>query len=328
MNIVSLALSLVVAFGMFSAKAAQSPTVGDSAKSTAPGANNGNRQPKGLIGAGSPVIVVTPVLLAAQPSASWAAGADMVIADALAGGLKSNTAVTNPSDYAVCNHHIGWQNLVYSTGAYMWDGMLNPVAPFNAEYGHVVWALVDARSGTGNDDLSLDMLQVVTASNDGNALGGTNGFSGDNYTARAVAVKKDGTVVESGTASQEGVRVLVLVQSPLFNNGGTQAGLDQVKSWVMSQGNYSLTYVAEVVGNNATASAASVTVNGGVPSVNLRFMPNGQLSVVAGDTDRTYVLYSTATLPGVWKFAGTLNGTNAVTVQFTNTAMFFKAVAQ
>ncbi len=279
-------------------------------------------------GADAPAVIkVTPVLLAAQPSSSWTAGADKVIADALEDLPLTNTAVVAPTDYATCDYRIGWQNLVYSTSTNMWDGRLNPVAPFNGEYGRVVWALVDAQSVSGNDDLSLDMIEVITASNDGNALGKTIEFVGDNYTPRALAVKKDGTKLVNGPTSGKGKRVLALVKSPLFNIGGTQVGLDEVRDWVASYGVYALTYTAQVVGNDATRSKAKVSTSDVMSLFSLR-LQSDQLSIVGGESDRDYAVYSSATVNGNWRFVGILHGNTVITVPVTGEATFFKAVAQ
>ena len=67
-----------------------------------------------MVAAPSPVITVTSVLLPVKASPSWAAAADKVIAAAKAGTFGTNTTIASPTDYAVCNYSIGWQNLIYS----------------------------------------------------------------------------------------------------------------------------------------------------------------------------------------------------------------------
>lgn len=281
--------------------------------------------------AASAVITVTPIHIAAQPSTSWTSGADQVVADAIAGTLSTNTAVSDPGDYAVCNYRIYWWSLVYSTGTHMWEGVLNPPAPFDQEFGRNVWALVDVRSVSGEDDLSLSMLTVTTSSSDGNVLGSAVSFADKSYTPRAVAVRKDGSMITSGSSTQKGARILVLVKSPLFNVGGTQSGLDQVKNWVNANEVYTLGYEAQVIGDGATKSKASVSTAGSadVKPFGLSISPEGQLSIIGGEANRYYRVYSKTSLPGgTWKLAGVVNGADTIKVPMNGATMFFRAVAQ
>lgn len=282
-------------------------------------------------GAGIATIKITPVLLAAQPSSSWTNGADTLIADALANSINTNIVIANPGDYAVCNNRINWYNLAFSESTPMWDGVLNPPAPWNNEYGHVVWALIDARANSGGDDLSLDSLQVVYASNDGNILSGTNSFETSDYTPRALAVKADGTRITSGTASQKGLRILLLVQSRLFNGGNTQSGLDEIKNWISDYSPYTLTYTAGIIGDEeATRSSSSVTVGGQTPvAPRLSLSRDGILSVILGETDRIYTIQTKSVLNDPWNYLGTISGTNSIGIfMATNVNQFFRAWVQ
>jgi YD repeat-containing protein len=282
-------------------------------------------------GTGSATVKIVPVLLAAQPSPSWGTGVDALIADLLENMINTNAAVAGPGNYVICNQRISWYNLALSQSTPMWDGILNPPVPWNSEYGHVVWALIDATSNTHSDDLSLDSLQVVSSSSDGNILGGTNRFATNTYTPRALAVKKDGTKITAGPASQKGTRILILVHSRLFNVGDTQSGLDQIHTWVSTHSPYTLAYTAEIIGDEAaTHSTVSLTVGGPIPSTpQLHLTRDGTLSVIVGEIDRIYTIQAKDALEDPWTFFGTIGGTNSITIPLkTNSNQFFRALVQ
>jgi hypothetical protein len=273
------------------------------------------------------VVTVTPILLAERPSGSWTAGADEAIDDALAGQL-TNLVSSVPGSYQLANHKIDWYNLVYSTSSSMWDGVINPPAPNTNEFGHTVWFIVEAQSASGNDDLSLDMLKTDFASSDGGVLNGSQVFTNEAYTPRAIAIQSGGKVISSGSTSVPGKRIIILVRSKLFNGGGTQGGLDQVKNWVADQGNYSLSCTA-TVGNNSSTATVSI---GGLAPATPRFVLDrlGSMRATNGVSGVSYRLYSMISLNQTngWQLAGIMNGTNAFTVSIGAGQMFFKLVPQ
>ena len=214
----------------------------------------------------------------------------------------------------------------------MWDGMLNPSAPFNAELGGPsVWILVDAQSLTGGNTISLDSLQATSVSSpDGNYIGATTTFTGLSYTLRAVAIQAGGTVITSGPASQQGKRVLVLVQNKMFS-ANTQSGLDDTQNWVNYYSPYDWTYNVQVIGDSTTLSTTTVST---APldiaaSFKLAIMPNGTgsklVSIPNATTNWSYQIWSTPSLktPVSWQFAGIVNGTNAIPIVITSASMMF-----
>lgn len=280
-------------------------------------------------------IVVTPVLMPAQQSASWGIVADKVIVNSLEGTLAiSNTvnSAQNPQDYTLCSGRIDWFNLVYSTGVAMWDGVLDPAYPFNNELGHVVWALVDARSMTGMDDISLSDLKVSFASNGGGALNVVTNYVNMDYSTRAIAIKANGTIVNSGPSDQKGNRILLLVQSKLFNGGGSQSGLDQDRNYIMGivnqYGKYSLTFSAEINGDNLSSDSSTVIVLRPPAPPVLDIERDGSLGILNTEPGHSYQIYYVNKLGEQWKLLGMI-GESSITLQIkSNSAQFFKAIAQ
>jgi hypothetical protein len=273
-------------------------------------------------------IIVTPVLLPVKASPSWVSAADKLITCARADSIVTNTSVTNPTDYAVCSYRVNWLNLVYSTGTPLWNAVLNPPAPFAQELGQVVWNLIDARSNSGNDDLSLDMLSFTSFSNDGNYLGDIITWNGMAYTQRAIAIKKGGSIISSGSTSQKGNRILVLAYTKLFNGGGTQAGLDQVRSWIAGFGNYYLNYTAQIIGDDSTKSFATIATTGVPPSPILKI--NGSdILILNNNAKSTYQIFSSTQLPvNTWQFEEILNGSNVWHIKFSDNFKLYRAKVQ
>jgi hypothetical protein len=181
-------------------------------------------------------------------------------------------------------------------------------------------------------------LSVTAVSgNDGNHLGGTVTFTGQSYTPRAICIQSDGTVVTSGSDSQKGKRVLVLVQTKLFNTGDTQSGLNQVQTWVSFYDPYTLTYTAQVIGDNTTQSSASVSTEAMTlpSSLDLSITNSGSgtamLSLYNAPTNFSYRIWSTTSLvPSSWQFAGIINSSNAIPVAIDSSvaAKFWRASIQ
>ena len=295
------------------------------------------------LASGQPAVVaVTPLLMVNIDSPNWPAAANEAIADAQAGTLTTNTVVNVPTNYAVCDYRIVWQNLIESTTTPMWDGSLNPSAPFNNELGGpLIWQLLDARAASGQNELSLDMLSLTSSSSDGNVLGGAIGFSGDSYSARAIAIKADGTLINEGDASQKGVRVLVLICMKLFNGGDTLSGIDSVSNWVTApqRSPYSITYTAIVGGDSATASVATVStvtppVLPAVPTLSIVNNGNrsGTITLKGGTPSEQYQILCAVSMSGPWSLVGLAtadgggNGSFAITPAVS--AQFYRAKAQ
>lgn len=272
-------------------------------------------------------ILVTSVLMPTKISSSWAPAADSLVADVRAGTLSSRTFAANPTQYVLCNNRLSWSNLVYSESTSLWGSELNPPPPFNMEFGLVVWNVVDMRSKTGADDISLDMLSFGSFSNDGNYLGATYTFVGMTYTVRAIVIKSDGTVTSSGSTSQKGARVIVLVFLKLFNGGATQAGLNEVRDWVGGISDFSVSYTAQIIGNDATRSYSRISAVS-VPRTPIVKIGNASVAVANGESGTTYQIFSSQHLPGAWQFEGVVNGTDPHNITQSGFSRYFRAKVQ
>lgn len=284
---------------------------------------------------GATIITITPLLMPTKESASWQASADRVIADARAGTLAGQYNKNGPESYGQAFQKIDWWNLVYSTTTPMWGGQLDPVAPFqNEKGGPVIWNLVIATSTSGQNDLSLDMIRFTSRSNDGNVLGDTVTFDGMSYTPRAIAIRTDGSIIESGPTSQKGRQVYVLIFTKLFNGGNTATGLNEVKNWVGSS--YSIDYVAEVVGDQSSRSTARVSVAGigslaRYPKLSLaRSDASVTIRLVDAEAGRSYRLMARPEVDrGPWTIVAIMDGTNDTFVMpLTGRSHFYRALLQ
>ncbi len=281
--------------------------------------------PLSITSGGKAMISLTPVLLPPLGDPTWSTAVTSLLSDAIAGKL-TNQVVTNPNQYGLLTYNIGWTNLVYSTSANMWQGSTN--TSFNV-HGQVIAILVDGISISGGDDLPLDSLGVTAASNDGNVLGASVGFTGMDYTATAPAIKADGSRITSGPTSQKAKRVLVIVYSKLFNVGGTQPGLDSVRNYVTEHFPYRLTFVGQVNGDLATMSRVILTTSSEQPIQPTLMMSRSGVFSAASYEDRSYRLLSSATIIGPWALEGVFNGGNSLTnSSFTGQQKFYRLGVQ
>lgn len=286
-----------------------------------------------------PVITVTPVLMP-RFGPSWWVAAQKIIDDAMADNLAGLYSVTNGvAGYGRCLHKIDWCNLVYSTNSAMFMGNLNPSAPFNLERGGPnVFCLVTIMSPSGADEVSLDMIELKTYSNSGNLLWNTNSLTTmSEYGPAAPLIKADGTIVTSGPMSQKGKKAMVIMSTSIIDWGDTQQGLDIVRDWFQAFGNFELTFVAQVKGDDSTKSWAVVSTGGLGPiqaSPVMRIAPSsgsvGSVSVSFMERNRQYRILSRQYADqGAWQFRALVSHTNAsIIIPMNASSQFYRAEMQ
>lgn len=101
-------------------------------------------------------------------------------------------------------------------------GSFSPAAEWNGMRGEGAWIYVDVRV----TDVSPESTEMVTLaeikghmrSTDGNnnALGKTFTFEGTSYSSTAIGIRKDGTLITEGSATQPAKRIIVAVGSKSF----------------------------------------------------------------------------------------------------------------
>jgi hypothetical protein len=279
------------------------------------------------------VVSITPLLMPMLNTADGITAGNAIIAAALAGTLNYNTGpITGPTQFTVSGYKVDWTNIVYSTTVSMWGGMLNP--PFPSFGGPLQTLLIEGWAPLG--DLSMDQLTISATSSDGNILAGTVGFVNTSYTSDAVCVRLDGTIITNGASSQQGKHILVLVQLPLFNGGGTQTGLDDVHNWWNLHQPYILGYTAGVIGNSASQTSATVTSQPDVTfsqATNLVIVAqvNTQgdtvLSIPTAPTNLFFQVQSSPIVgPGaIWQKVAGIYGTNGfIATPVANTNVFYR----
>lgn len=262
-------------------------------------------------------ITLTPVIMPAKPSAEWGIASDKLIA---AARFQSSVILgqgNGPSDYTVPdNYVITWRNLVYAENGNMADG----------KQARVIWCLVDAKSTS--DNLSLDMILTSFESNDGGHLNDVQTYGNASYASRSIGIRGDGSIIDVGSANQKCRRVILIVQSKLFNVGATQAGLDQTKSWVdqvvTAKHNYTLTYSVEIQGLGVYTTAVVSVIPMAEPP-KLVFLRNGTLALANPDGLTRYVIYYGTDASAINLPLKEITGGESLTISLGQRALFFRA---
>jgi hypothetical protein len=287
-------------------------------------------------------IRLVSVLLPDKASASWLDASLSAVTDEIDNLITSRTNVTSPTQYARAGQ-LRWQNLVRSTSTPMWDGTLNPLAPFNNERGQENWIVVDAKTLDGENGLSLDMIRIISASNDDldpsqpgkNLLADTNTFVGLSYSSRAVGITKSGDHITSGPASQLCARVVLAARGRLML-GETQAQLDQANAWVSywanDKGAYKITFDVDAGGDASSKSRLVLSTDptpAAQPALSITYSSGMvSLSVTNGERDRSYQIESAPTPTGPWHPATVVTYTDSITIPATATSESFRAYVQ
>ncbi len=286
-------------------------------------------------------VKVTPVLLPAQGSPSWAAAATALVRDCITNTSTTplqrgwSGSVTNPSQYTLPPHRgLEWWMLAESEAVPMWRGQLNPPAPFEAEKGQVLWHLIDMVSGDGSEGIALADVTLTQSSNDGNVLGDTISMMGTWYSSLAVGIRIDGKPAhESGSATNKAQRVVFLAKGKRFNGGGSQVGLDQIRVYVSGRPTYAVSMMARLGGRFSTAT--SHLSPPALPEVRLalgRINTNAPvtLRLNGGKVGTTYRLQATGVGPtsGPWVDISTLEEGESLIPDFGGQMMFYRTIPQ
>jgi hypothetical protein len=153
---------------------------------------------------------------------------------------------TSPTDAKLLVGSASAEDVMTSTTVRSYRGALNPVAPWDGEYGNTRWDFYDVSAGEGLVSMA-DLTIVMVSSDTGNFLGKTTSFVGTFYASTAIGIRADGTVVDSGPATQEVKRVIVPIAWKSFSIN-SDAQVTEVRNYVQAFPNWNLQSTASVKG--------------------------------------------------------------------------------
>lgn len=278
----------------------------------------------------SPVwATVTPVLLPTAGSPNWATAVGSVLNDVRTTNVLRSAPVTAPTQYTIpAFQKLEWWMLAESTSAAMWRGELNPPPAFASEKGQRLWHIIRVRTTDASEGISLGAVTLTHSSTDGNVLGETISMASTSYSSLALGVKADGGLITSGSASQAAKEVLFLVMGKGFDGGGTQGGLDQIRTWVTGRP-YAISMMASVGGR--TSKSSSYLTPPALPEVRLvHSRPSNLLALTGGKVGSTYVLQQAVGPQGPWTSSFTFEAGEEITPRGWGGGdlMFYRLVAQ
>lgn len=109
-----------------------------------------------------------------------------------------------------------WASLNADTQFNNWNSVANPAAPYNNEYGNLVFYSVILKAAPGVNGIALDNISYVESSTDpynyfaySCSFGGT-GCGDANYSSDAVGILANGTAVASGTSGTTDVNEIII----------------------------------------------------------------------------------------------------------------------
>jgi hypothetical protein len=262
-------------------------------------------------------------------SPGWWNIATKMVGDTLAGTIATNVAVSDPGQYGRVNgYQVAWHKMLTSTGTSMWNGQLNPSAPFQSELGCVAQLILDVSSSDGTDEVSLADLELHAHSSDaGDLLGKNNPMSiSGEYGPAAVLIKSDGRVVKSGSGSDRGKRLVVVVYR-LFSAGAnpTESSLKSNQTWFDTMPDFRAGFEVRFKSTGKVLLVTSVTTGVGPAAPILSATPAGVVWTNHSPWWSVRLLRTEALVPTSWApTTFVLTGTNAVPVS----AGFFRGELQ
>lgn len=277
----------------------------------------------------SPVwATVTPVLLPTAGSPNWATAVGSVLNDVRTTNVLRSVPVTAPTQYTTpAFQKLEWWMLAESTSAAMWRGELNPPPAFASERGQRLWHIIRVRTTDASEGISLGAVTLTHTSTDGNILGETISMSSTSYSSLAFGVKADGGLITAGSASQAAKEVIFLAMGKGFDGGGTQSGLDQIRTWVTSRP-YAVSMMASVGGR--TSKSSSYLTPPALPEVRLVHSRPNLLALTGGKVGSTYVLQQATGPQGPWNSSFAFEAGEEITPRGWGggNSMFYRLVAQ
>jgi len=212
-------------------------------------------------------IKVVPILAPPQGTPSSGSVLEWLIRDWVTGDLVSDHG------YQLCRGKISTENV-------------------NARSGMVVQQLVEVKSLSGLDEVSLSEILVKSASTP-TALNRTYEVGENGYGLLAVGYKANGTVVTDGSPTQKVARVIFITQMAIFNDAQ-----EKIDSWVQSWSDFTIDYEVRH-GSSAYVGRGTVSLNGYDnirPSIVMT--AGGGFTVSGGDQNRPYVVQSSPEVEG------------------------------
>ncbi len=180
---------------------------------------------------------------------------------------------------------ISWKSLVYAE--------VNGVATTSWP---VVQQLVIIESIDDSNSISIDMVSMESVETPTGALSDVYSVGNRSYSSAAIGVKSDGTIVTGGPSDQYVSKIVMVFQMRLFTGGASKVGRDEVRSWTLSQSEYTLRYKVFVDGREVRGGEASVTV--ARPHLNIS---RNSVSLVGDEPEYEYDIQYTDTVSGPWR---------------------------
>ena len=123
----------------------------------------------------------------------------------------ATTGAAGPTQFSTVSS-VTYASLLQDTDFNSWQGVANPAAPYNNEFGNAAFFSVVLEAPTGQNTLALNDISFTQSSSDPfDYFGGTGSYAGSNYTDHAIGILANGTTVAPGTSGTTDVNEIILV---------------------------------------------------------------------------------------------------------------------
>lgn len=187
----------------------------------------------------------------------------------------------------------------------------------------IVQILIDATSIAGDDTINIGMFSATSKDRATGSLSHTFTVGNKSYSAAAIGIKKDGTVITGGPNDQMVARIIFVIQPRLYSGGATWEGKAEVRSWILIQSEYIVDYEVFVQDREVLGGKASISVRKPYLSITRESLTlNGEHPEFWDD-----ILYS-QTITGPWRVYNSVNGGKNTQISATGPAMFYKVTVR
>lgn len=199
--------------------------------------------------AAAPQITVHAVRTAYPGSPNFDSAIANVIQDVRFGRLEHldpGVLPATPTNYTTYlpGDKLTWQAVTSTTNVPSYNGSLSPSEQFAQERGWCISTIVDAKSADGSNSINLRQLRFSITSGDPlNLLGYTPSFQGDSYSAHAIGIKADGSVLDFYESGDIMVARIIIRITGLMFTGETPDAIVGIANYVLGFDNF--TYTAE-----------------------------------------------------------------------------------
>ncbi|MBI5126533.1 MAG: hypothetical protein HZA80_02105 [Candidatus Taylorbacteria bacterium] len=226
-------------------------------------------------------------------SAAESTGTETQIMSDWRSGHLHTAPITTPSGYRLRQEPYAWWHYAVAVNGYSTWGGTNASGVFSGKPGLTAAVLVVV-TALDDGDVNLNMLSTICSSPQDGQINEARSFGGLGYAKTAIGVRRDNSVVDSGSGSQA-VRQFAVIVYPQLYAASNATELQAIKSWIEVEngGTFAINIDCRVNAGIALTTRAGLSTRQAAPLPALTAVHSGanvQINVPGGVLGHAYLV--------------------------------------